>query len=159
MLGADRMARVHAQPSFDPDQHEAVCERELPPVELDVVIGAEAEYVLQHVRPLVRPTERADVRGLRIGAGRGVELDPADLAVIAVEPLHRSRHRGITDDAGYHNVATSSWLVQGSLLAYAIGERPCRRQLLQPEAPYQEAVASRSRPEVIDAVEPVVAIA
>ena len=76
--GADRATAGsidHGQVIFDPDAAK---------VELDVMIGAEAEYVFRSIRPVVRPAKRTDVRSFRVGSRVRHEPRTADLALVVV---------------------------------------------------------------------------
>ncbi len=68
-------------------------------VEEYVVIGAEAENVIESVPPVVRPAERADVSRLRVGRDWGWKIHLAHLAGEFVEPLHLPSDRGIANNS------------------------------------------------------------
>ena len=50
-----------------PQQREILIDGHAAVVEEHVMVGAQAEDIVRRVRPVVRGTERPDVRGLRLG--------------------------------------------------------------------------------------------
>src|SRR4051794_8633478 len=62
-----------------------------------MVIRAEAQNVLNHVRSVMRPAEGSDMRGLRIWSGARNELNTAHLAAITVRSLYPTPDSGQAD--------------------------------------------------------------
>jgi hypothetical protein len=51
------------------DQRKVLTDSDTAMVEENMVIRAQAEYVVRSTRPIVRRSERADVRSLHVGTG------------------------------------------------------------------------------------------
>ena len=84
MLVADLVSRVDLESRFRANQGKILTDSHAPMVEEHMVVGAQAEYVVGGVRPIVRCPKRADVRSLRVGTGEPFQPCSAHLASIVV---------------------------------------------------------------------------
>ena len=69
MTFVNSMLWMDRKPSFRPDQRKVLTDSDTAVVEENMVIRAQAEYVVRCIRSVVRRAERADVRSLRVGTG------------------------------------------------------------------------------------------
>ncbi len=69
MLVADLVSRVDSESRLRANQGKILTNSDAAVVQENVVVGAQAEYVVGGIRPVVRRSERADVRSLRVGTG------------------------------------------------------------------------------------------
>ena len=82
-----------------PQQREIIIDDHAAVVEQHVVVGAKAEYVVRGVRSVVGRSERAAVRGLRVGAGEALQARAAYLAAVVVEGFDPPRLGRVSDQA------------------------------------------------------------
>ena len=76
VLFADSMPRVNKKLPFRADQRKVLTDSHAPMVKQYVVVGTEAQDVVLRVRPVVRRSERADVRGFRGRGESGLDMQP-----------------------------------------------------------------------------------
>jgi hypothetical protein len=85
MLVADPVSRVDSKSRLRASQGTILTDSHAPMVEEHVVVGAQAEYVVRGVRPVVWRSERPDVRSLRVGTGKSLQARAAHLAPVVIE--------------------------------------------------------------------------
>ena len=64
------------------DQRQVVRDTKDAIVEEDVVVWAQTQYIARNIRPIVRSTQRPDMRRLCIGTSSRLQADTANLARI-----------------------------------------------------------------------------
>jgi len=64
------------------DQRQVVCNTKDAIVEEDVVVWAQTKHIARNIRPIVRSTQRTDMRRLCIGTSCRLQADTANLALI-----------------------------------------------------------------------------
>jgi hypothetical protein len=69
MTFVNSMPWMDRKPSICADQRKVLTDSDTAMVEENMVIRAQAEYVVRSIRPIVRRSERADVRSLHVGTG------------------------------------------------------------------------------------------
>ena len=72
MLFAHSMSWIDFEPTLFSHQRQVFPDTRAAVVEEHVVVGTEAEDVVRCVRPVVRCSERLNVRGLRVGSGEAL---------------------------------------------------------------------------------------
>ncbi len=105
VLFADSMPRVDKKLPFRADQRKVLTDSHAPMVKQYVVVGTEAQSVVMSVRPVVRCTQRPDVRGLRVGSGEALQSRAAHLAPVVVELLDPSRLLRVPHDAQHGSLS------------------------------------------------------
>ena len=90
MIIVDAVARMNCEPALDADERWIFVDRDAAVVEEDVVVGAQAESVVQCIGSVMGCSERPYVGGLRVRTGEAFQPYPAYLASIVVQFLNSS---------------------------------------------------------------------
>ncbi len=69
VLNADRVLRLDVQPPINSQQAEIIRYCEAAVIEQHVMIGAEAQQVIQHIWAVMWCPKRSDMRGFCVGSG------------------------------------------------------------------------------------------
>ena len=100
------MGRVNPERPGPPNERQVVGHSEDVQIERYMMRGAEAQDVGEHVRSVMGPSQRPDVRRLGIGPGRGLDVLAADLAAKVVESFDVSGDGRVAHDPGDDSVSS-----------------------------------------------------
>lgn len=98
------MPFIQTQPPRHANETQIIINPECAHIEKIMMIRTQAYQVVQIVRPVVGPTQRAHVCGFRVEAGRPLEPNCADLTAIAVDDFDLTTQKCIADDPMDHAV-------------------------------------------------------